>query len=72
MNWSVVIADIQAAGWSQPRIAAECDCAQSTISDLAAGRTKDPRYTIGEALLRLRRRLAPPATVADAGEVAHA
>jgi predicted XRE-type DNA-binding protein len=72
MNWTVVIADIQAAGWSQPRIAAECGCAQSTISDLAAGRTKDPRYTIGEALKRLRDQVCRPADSTSAGEVAHA
>lgn len=72
MNWTVVIADLQAAGWSQPRIAAECGCAQSTISDLAAGRTKDPRYTIGEALQRLRDKVAQPTTTPQGGEVAHA
>ena len=53
MNWPALISSIQAAGWSQPQIAAECHCAQSTISDLAGGRTKDPRYTIGEKLKQL-------------------
>ena len=53
MNWPAIISEIQAAGWSQPKIAAECQCAQSTISDLAGGRTKDPRYTIGEKLKRI-------------------
>ncbi len=53
MNWPALISEIQAAGWSQPQIATECQCAQSTISDLAGGKTKDPRYTIGERLKQL-------------------
>ena len=57
MNWSALISSIQAAGLSQPQIAAECGCAQSTISDLAGGRTKDPRYSIGQALNALALRM---------------
>lgn len=53
MNWSQLVLSIQAAGWSQPQIAAACNCAQSTISDIAAGRTKDPRFSIGKALIDL-------------------
>lgn len=70
MNWPALISDIQAAGWSQPQIAAECHCAQSTISDLAGGRTKDPRYTIGERLKQLAERVA--AGTANTQEVSHA
>ena len=70
MNWPALISDIQAAGWSQPQIAAECRCAQSTISDLAGGRTKDPRYTIGERLKQLAERVA--AGTANTQEVSHA
>ena len=70
MNWSNVIAELQAAGWSQPQIAAECGCAQSTISDLAGGRTKDPRYTIGEKLKQLADRVV--AGITNTQEVSHA
>lgn len=70
MNWPALISEIQAAGWSQPQIAAECQCAQSTISDLAGGRTKDPRYTIGQKLKQLadtarRGELQPAPVVPD-------
>lgn len=79
MNWSALISSIQAAGLSQPQIAAECGCAQSTISDLAGGRTKDPRYSIGQALsaLAVRMGVSGDGSRADASsqsttqEVAH-
>lgn len=58
MNWPDLISSIQAAGLSQPQIAKECGCAQSTISDLSAGRTRDPRFSIGEALKALGERCA--------------
>lgn len=70
MNWPALISSIQAAGWSQPQIAAECHCAQSTISDLAGGRTKDPRYTIGEKLKQLADQVAGGAV--HNPEVSHA
>ena len=66
MNWSNVISELQAAGWSQPQIAAECGCAQSTISDLARGSTKDPRYTIGEKLKQLADKVLAGATNQEA------
>lgn len=69
MNWPALISSIQAAGWSQPQIAAECRCAQSTISDLAGGRTKDPRYTIGEKLKQLAEKVAGDTTQKQ--EVSH-
>lgn len=53
MNWPNIISAIHARGMSQPQIAAKCGCAQSTISDIAAGHTKDPRFSIGKALLAL-------------------
>lgn len=57
MNWSHIVLAIQAHGLSQPQIAAKCGCAQSTISDIATGRTKDPRFSIGEALWILAKAL---------------
>ena len=56
MDWKLLIAELQAAGLSQARIAKECRCAQATVSDLACGTTKEPRYSIGEALHSLRRK----------------
>lgn len=53
MDWTKLIAEIQKCGLSQPQIAAKCECAQSTISDLASGTTKEPRHSLGEALRAL-------------------
>lgn len=66
MDWKAVIAELlDEHGMSQPQIAAVCNCAQSSISAIARGETKDPRHSIGDHLLTLleekRRALAPPA-----------
>lgn len=53
MNWKSLIADLRAKGMSQPQIAAACNCGQATISDLASGKTDDPRYSLGQALQAL-------------------
>jgi transcriptional regulator with XRE-family HTH domain len=53
MDWTKLIAEIQERGLSQPQIAAKCECAQSTVSDLASGTTKEPRHSLGEALKAL-------------------
>lgn len=50
MNWIELIADLKARGYSQPQIAERCGCVQSTISDLATGKLKDPRHAVGEIL----------------------
>lgn len=53
MDWKQLIADIGAYGLSQPQIASICVCGQATISDLASGKTKDPRDSLGQALRAL-------------------
>lgn len=54
MNWPNIIERIQSArGWTQPQIAVATGCAQATISDLATGKTKEPRHSLGQALLGL-------------------
>lgn len=57
MDWKTTIAQIQAHGLTQPQIAAVCGCGQATISDLASGKTQDPRHSLGEALRGLLSRL---------------
>lgn len=67
MNWADTIALIKEAGYSQPQIAEYCKCGQSTISELATGTTKEPRYSTGQALQQLaakaKRKLAERAKV---------
>lgn len=53
MDWPSLISELDALGMNQPQIAAACKCAQSSISALARGETKDPRHSIGEALREL-------------------
>lgn len=56
MDWKSLIAELGQFGYTQPRIATECRCSQSTISDLANGTTKEPRHSLGESLKRLHKR----------------
>jgi transcriptional regulator with XRE-family HTH domain len=73
MDWASTIAEIQSLGYTQPQIAKICDCGQATISDLANGKTKDPRDSLGQALRRLRlRALEEAAAKATAAEIAAA
>lgn len=64
MDWKKIIAQIQAHGLSQPQIAGRCGCGQATISDLASGKTRDPRDSLGQALRALLTNLQ-----LEAGEV---
>jgi predicted XRE-type DNA-binding protein len=55
MNWTSIISRLQERGLSQAQIAAACGCGQATISDLArsGGGTKEPRFSLGKALIAL-------------------
>lgn len=54
MDWKAVLAELMTDhSLSQAQIAAVCRCAQPSISALARGETKDPRYSTGEALKEL-------------------
>ena len=65
MDWKSLIAEMQRHGLTQPRIAAICGCGQATVSDLASGTTKDPRHSLGEALMALAERCRAGEFVAD-------
>lgn len=56
IDFKAVVASLTGAGLTQGYLAAICGCDQSCISDIANGRTKDPRHSIGAALLRMRDR----------------
>lgn len=52
--WTLLIQElVKEHGLTQPLIAAAVGCGQSTISDLASGKTIDPRHSTGEALKEL-------------------
>lgn len=44
---------LRTAGYTQWDIARFCGCGQSSISDIASGKTLDPSYSVGAALIRL-------------------
>ena len=53
MDWKLLISELTSRGLSQPQIAAKVGCGQATISDLASARTKEPRHSLGQALIAL-------------------
>lgn len=72
-DWPAVVRALVASGLTQPQIAQQCGCGQATLSDLVRGKTKEPRYSTGFALLRLaasRGIEAPQAGSAEAVEAA--
>lgn len=52
-RWAGLLRDLKRAGVTQMEIAKRCCCAQPSISDLATGRTKEPVWSIGDALIQL-------------------
>lgn len=54
MDWKNIIAQAQArSGLTQPQLAQLLGCSQAHISDLARGRQREPRYSLGMRLLEL-------------------
>jgi transcriptional regulator with XRE-family HTH domain len=53
MNFTKLIQDLAALGWSQHQIAEECGVTQGQISSIKRGQTKAPRYALGVALVEL-------------------
>jgi transcriptional regulator with XRE-family HTH domain len=60
MNWPDLIKQLQARGLTQVEVARRCGVSQSTVSDLAQGRTKSPSFRLGAALATLAQDTAAP------------
>lgn len=56
MDWKNVISDLVAEGFTQPELASLCKCSQTAISELATGKTSQPRFSTGAALLKLHKK----------------
>lgn len=56
MHWTSIIADLQAAGLTQTQIAKFVGTTQGAISSLATGKTTQPLFQAGQALLKLHRK----------------
>lgn len=78
MQWKDYIAAIIETGLTQKQLAQQAGCGQATISDIASGKTRDPRSSIGLAIWRVGKRLgikavpaAPNPQTAQEREVTH-
>lgn len=72
MQWKDYIAAITEKGLTQKQLAEKAGCGQATISDIASGKTRDPRSSIGLAILSVGKRLgikAVPLTPKQKGVV---
>jgi transcriptional regulator len=82
MDWSKLLSELRAWGWTQVQIGAECGASQATVSALQRGTQPATTWEIGDKILRLHARVkgeqklaAPPASAAAeaaAAEVSHA
>lgn len=57
MDWKKLISDLQAHGLTQAEIGKHVNAAQNTICDIAHGRIPDPRFSVGDRLRSLHRRV---------------
>ena len=45
--------DLKKQGWSQERIANHCKVTQAAINQLNIGKSREPRHSLGENLIKL-------------------
>jgi transcriptional regulator with XRE-family HTH domain len=57
MNWQTKLQEIRDAGYTVLEIAEECNASRTAISDLATGRNSEPKHALGEALLKMHKRV---------------
>lgn len=57
MQWKDYITAIFEKGVSQSQLASLVGCGQATISDLASGKTREPRHSLGTSILKVGKRL---------------
>lgn len=57
MNWKTLISEVKAGlGITQAQIAQRVGISQVSVSDLETGRTREPSYSTGTALVALHRK----------------
>ena len=56
-KWQKIITDLRAKGWSQVEIAEYAGCSQPHIGRLQRDRNLDPKWSIGDALCRLHKKV---------------
>lgn len=53
IDWPQVIESLKSSGMTQAEIAQHCNVSQAAIQQLNAGKTKEPKHSIGERLIYL-------------------
>ncbi len=53
MNWPEILDTLRQRGWTQTLLSDRLGIAQSALSELSRGVTKDPKHSTGEALRTL-------------------
>lgn len=53
INWQQVINNLRESGMAQAEIAEQCKVSQAAIQQLNSGKTKEPKFSIGEKLIYL-------------------
>lgn len=53
MNWKNIISELINLQMTQQQIAEKCGCGQTTISELAIGKTQNPSFALGQKLIEL-------------------
>jgi hypothetical protein len=53
-RWQKLFKELDKAGVGGSEVARRLELPQTSMSDLATGRTKEPKHSVGEALLKLR------------------
>lgn len=70
MDWKTLIAEIRATDMKQDEIGRAVGVSQASISDLANGNIKEPKFSLGQALVSLHRKRCKKARKAEAGSAA--
>ena len=72
MDWPNIIESLRERGWTQSLLAERLGIAQSAVSDLRRGSTKDPKHSTGQAIADLHAsgELPPSSELADPIKVA--
>lgn len=70
MDWPNIIETLRKRGWTQALLADRLGIAQSAVSDLSRGSTKDPKHSTGRVIEELLASGETPPSAAPADEAA--
>ena len=53
MDWNKIVAEIKETGMTQSEIADHCGVSAGTLSELCSGKVMEPKWSKGDALIKL-------------------